>query len=138
MSNLFTTTLRFNLNREEDRRALEYLKSADGYRSYSRAVIAAVNDYFFRMKKMKDDPYLETREKEDAFLRQIQETIEKACPLLPPCSLHSSFRMCSRRSHRKCHRRTMRTLRRLWPSSTAFDTTLRRDWYCCSITSGIF
>ena len=57
MSNLFTTTLRFNLNREDDRRALEYLRSADGYRSYSRAVIAAVNDHFSRRERMKDDPY---------------------------------------------------------------------------------
>lgn len=89
MSNLFTTTLRFNLNREEDRRALEYLRSADGYSSYSRAVIAAVNDHFFRRERMKDDPYLETREKEDSFLRRVQETIEKslsAAPRLAACT----------------------------------------------------
>ena len=83
MSNLFTTTLRFNLNREDDRRALEYLRSADGYRSYSRAVIAAVNDHFSRMEKMKDDPYLETREKEDAFLRRITEAIEQGLRFAP-------------------------------------------------------
>ena len=89
MSNLFTTTLRFNLNREEDRRALEYLRSADGYSSYSRAVIAAVNDHFSRRERMKDDPYLETREKEDSFLRRVQETIEKslsAAPRLAACT----------------------------------------------------
>ena len=91
MSNLFTTTLRFNLNREDDRRALEYLRSADGYSSYSRAVIAAVNDHFSRMKKMKDDPYLETREKEDAFLRRVQETIEKSLPATPALQLAQLF-----------------------------------------------
>ena len=88
---LFTTTLRFNLNREDDRRALEYLRSADGYSSYSRAVIAAVNDHFSRMEKMKDDPYLETREKEDAFLRQIQETIEKSLSAAPALQLAQLF-----------------------------------------------
>ena len=87
----FTTTLRFNLNREDDRRALEYLRSADGYSSYSRAVIAAVNDHFSRMEKMKDDPYLETREKEDAFLRQIQETIEKSLSAAPALQLAQLF-----------------------------------------------
>ena len=87
MSNLFTTTLRFNLNREDDRKALEHLRSADGYRSYSRSVIAAVNDHFSRMEKMKDDPYLETREKEDAFLRRVQETIEKSLSAAPALQL---------------------------------------------------
>ena len=91
MSNLFTTTLRFNLNREDDRRALEYLRSADGYRSYSRAVIAAVNDHFSRLEKMKDDPYLETREKEDAFLRRVQETIEKSLSAAPAVQLAQLF-----------------------------------------------
>lgn len=120
MSNLFTTTLRFNLNREDDRRALEYLRSADGYSSYSRAVIAAINDHFSRRERMKDDPYLETREKEDAFLRRVQETIEKSLSAAPPCSLHSSFRMCRPKQHRrKRHRRMTRTLRRQWTLLTA-------------------
>ncbi len=48
MSGVFTTTLRFNLEREEDRAALEWLQTMDRneYKSYSRAVIAAVNDFF--------------------------------------------------------------------------------------------
>ena len=91
MSNLFTTTLRFNLNREDDRRALEYLRSADGYSSYSRAVIAAVIDHFSRMEKMKDDPYLETREKENVFLRRVQETIEKSLSTAPALQLAQFF-----------------------------------------------
>ena len=91
MSNLFTTTLRFNLNREDDRRALEYLRNADGYSSYSRAVIAAVNDHFSRRERMKVDPYLETREKEDTFLRRIQETIEKSLSAAPALQLAQLF-----------------------------------------------
>ena len=58
--------------------AWEYLRQRDKrqYRSYSRAVIAAVNDYFERRGRLAVDPYLETREKEDAFLRRVLETIQ--------------------------------------------------------------
>jgi len=38
-------------------------------------VIAAVNDYFERRGRLDTDPYLETREKEDAFLQRVLETI---------------------------------------------------------------
>lgn len=79
MSGVFSTTIRFNLEREEDRAALEWLQTMDRseYKSYSRAVIAAVNDFFSRKARLKADPYLETREKEDAFLQRIQESVER-------------------------------------------------------------
>ena len=79
MSNLFTTTIRFNLDRAKDRSALAYLQgmSKSDYRSYSRAVIAALNDHFSRKRKTDADPYLETREKEDAFLRRVLDTVER-------------------------------------------------------------
>ena len=38
-------------------------------------MIAAVNDYFERRGRLFSDPYLETREKEDAFLQRVLETI---------------------------------------------------------------
>lgn len=71
MKNLFTTTLRINLDKLEGRKAWEHLQNRDRgkYRSYSDAVIAAVNGYFDREAKLAADPYLETREKEDVFLR---------------------------------------------------------------------
>lgn len=80
MSNIFPTTLRFNLDKEEDRAALAYLQGIGRaeYGSYSKAVIAAVNDHFARLERLGADPYLETREKEDAFLQRIQETIQRA------------------------------------------------------------
>ena len=37
----------------------------------------AVNDYFDRQERMKKDHYLETREKEDAFLDKVLTTIEQ-------------------------------------------------------------
>ena len=79
MSRLFTTTLRINLEKPEGRRAWEYLQNRDKgkYRSYSDAVIAAVNGYFDREARLAADPYLETREKEDAFLRRVLDTIKE-------------------------------------------------------------
>ena len=72
------TNIRLNLANEDDRRAWAYLQNLDRkkYKSYSRAVVAALNDYFGRQERLADDPYLETREKEDAFLLRVQQTIE--------------------------------------------------------------
>ena len=80
MSGIFTATLRFHLDKEEDRAALKYLQSTGRaeYGSYSKAVIAAVNDHFTRLERLGTDPYLETRVKEDAFLQRVQETIQRA------------------------------------------------------------
>ena len=68
---------RSNLEKEADQSAWKYLQQRDKqqYRSYSKAVIAAVNDYFERRGRLNADPYLETREKEDAFLLRVLETI---------------------------------------------------------------
>ena len=79
MSRLFKTTLRVRLDTPEGRKAWGYLVSRDKskYRSYSDAIIAAVNGYFDRERQLADDPYLETREKEDAFLQKVLETVER-------------------------------------------------------------
>jgi len=47
------------------------------YKSYSRAIVMALNDFFNRQKQLAIDPYLETREKEDAFLQNVLATITK-------------------------------------------------------------
>ena len=80
MSQIKETTLRFNLKREEDRKAWAYLQSRDPkqYKSFSRTAILAINEFFDRRARLADDPYLETREKEDDFLRRVQQTIEDA------------------------------------------------------------
>lgn len=73
------TNIRLNLNRPEDRQAWEYLQSMDRkkYKSYSRAVVAAINDHFSRQERVVNDPFLESREKEDAFLQKILDTIRE-------------------------------------------------------------
>lgn len=79
MRQIYTTTLRLNLADEDERRAFEYLRGMDKkkHRSYSKAVAAAVNDYFERQERTAADPYLETREKEDAFLKKVMRAVEQ-------------------------------------------------------------
>ena len=85
MKQIYTTTLRLNLADEDDRRAFDYLQRIDKkqYRSYSKAIVASVNDHFERQERLAADPYLETREKEDAFLRRVTETIEQSLRATP-------------------------------------------------------
>ena len=85
MKQIFTTTLRLNLADEDDRRAYEHLQRMDKkqYRSYSKAIVTAVNDHFERQARLESDPYLETREKEDAFLKRITKTIEQGLRFAP-------------------------------------------------------
>ena len=54
MSRLFKTTLRVRLDTPEGRKAWGYLVSRDKskYRSYSDAIIAAVNGYFDRERSL--------------------------------------------------------------------------------------
>ena len=79
MKRIINTNIRFDLKREDDRQAYEYLRCMDRkqFKSYTRAVVAALNDFFSRREKQQADPYLETREKEDRFLRQVLDTISE-------------------------------------------------------------
>ena len=85
---IVSTNIRFNLEKEADRTAWESLQHRDRgqHRSYSRAVIAAVNGYFERRGRLDADPYLETREKEDAFLLRVLETIRAGFNQATPVS----------------------------------------------------
>ena len=79
MRRIINTNIRFDLKREDDRQAYDYLLHMDRkqFKSYTRAVVAALNDFFSRREKRQADPYLETREKEDRFLRQVLDTISE-------------------------------------------------------------
>ena len=84
---IINTNIRLNLCDEQDRQAWEYLQTMDrkNYKSYTRAVVAALNDYFSREYRNEADPYLETREKEDDFLERveiaIQEGVKESVPM---------------------------------------------------------
>jgi hypothetical protein len=53
------------------------------HKSYSRAIVTAINDFFGRQERLATDPYLETREKEDAFLQSVLETVTKGMRQFP-------------------------------------------------------
>lgn len=66
---IINTNIRLNLLDEADRQAWEYLHTMNRkkYKSYTRAVVAAVNDYFGREYEKEEDPYLETRKRKMRF-----------------------------------------------------------------------
>jgi len=53
------------------------------YYSCNKAIVAAINNFFERQERIAANPYLETREKEDAFLQQITETIKNSLMAAP-------------------------------------------------------
>lgn len=74
------TCFRFNLDNPEHARAWNYLHNIDKDRvkSGNTAVVNAVNEYFERMQKLTDDPYFETRQREERFIEQIVSEVGKA------------------------------------------------------------
>ena len=74
--NLFTTTLRLNLNNAQDMEAWNNLMSADStqpeYSSYSRTIVTAINDHFARQDRIE-----EQQEWETALLKKIEVTIRE-------------------------------------------------------------
>ena len=50
----------------------------DKVKSGNTAVVKAVNEYFDRMQKLSDDPYFETRQREERFVQQIVSEVGKA------------------------------------------------------------
>ena len=77
MSEIKKATVRFRMDQEQDRRAYVFLMNEGKvvHRSISRAVVAAVDGFFSRQEQVRNDPYLETREKENAFLTKIEQTV---------------------------------------------------------------
>ena len=73
------TCFRFNLDNPEHAKAWEHLHSIDKdkVKSGNTAVVRAVNDYFDRMNKLEDDPYFETRQREERFVQQIVSEVGK-------------------------------------------------------------
>lgn len=74
--NLFTTTLRLNLNNAQDMETWNNLMSADStqseYSSYCRTIVTAINDHFARQDRME-----EQQEWETALLKKIESTIQE-------------------------------------------------------------
>ncbi len=83
---IWSTNLRFNLDKSPYREANIYLKNMDRktHKSINKVVATAVCEHFKRLEKSKNDPYFETREREDNFVNRIVEAVkiavEKAMP----------------------------------------------------------
>ena len=77
--------LRFDLANEEERKAYNYLQNRDRseYSSYAALVSRAVNDFYESKARLENDPYFETREKEDAFVERILSALQYATPVSP-------------------------------------------------------
>ena len=75
--NLFTTTLRLNLNNAQDMEAWNNLMSADSsqpdYSSFRRTIVTALNDHFARQDRME-----EQQEWETALLKKIEAAVREA------------------------------------------------------------
>ena len=83
--NIKALCLRFDLADEDERRAYELLQNRDKveFGSYTELVSQAVNEFFERRLRLKDDPYFETREKEDAFIARVLDAVRHSAASLP-------------------------------------------------------
>lgn len=83
--NVKALCLRFDLDNEDERRAYDYLQNRDKteFGSYTKLVSRAVNEFFERRSKLRDDPYFETREKEDAFIARVLDAVRHSAASLP-------------------------------------------------------
>ena len=89
MPTVRATSLRLNLDKPEHKQAWEYLQALDDteFKSYTSAIVAAVNDYFGRYFRRKDDPYLETREREEKFVDEVVAAVERSAEKALPSFL---------------------------------------------------
>ncbi len=80
MKNIKSLCIRLNLLKDRDESVWNILHSLDKkkWKSYSSAVITSVADFFNRQNKVKDDPYFETREREEKFVGEIVAAVERA------------------------------------------------------------
>ena len=83
--NFKAVCIRFDLTDEDERKAYDYLQNRDKaeFTSYTKLVSRAVNEFFERRARLKDDPYFETREKEDAFIARVLDAVRHYAHSLP-------------------------------------------------------
>lgn len=77
---IWNKNVRFNTNNNVAIQAWDILHSDEveqDFKSQNEFIICAINDYYERHIRKKNDPYLETREKEDAFADRIVEKVER-------------------------------------------------------------
>ena len=101
IENIRSTNLRFNLEKDTQKRAWQYLQTMDKqqFKSYSNVIAVALVEYFDRYYRSQDDPYFETREREDRFVNQIISSVESAMERTLPVFLAGCMAGLSQASH---------------------------------------
>ncbi len=99
--NIRSTNLRFNLEKDTQKRAWQYLQTMDKqqFKSYSNVIAVALVEYFDRYYRSQDDPYFETREREERFVNQIISSVESAMERTLPVFLAGCMAGLSQASH---------------------------------------
>ena len=89
------TTVRFNLDREEDCRALEYLQGEgrNRYGSYTQAIITALNGCGDKQSERTAVEADSEKAREEAFLQRVEETIRRAITESPIGNLTTLMRL---------------------------------------------
>ena len=101
IENIRSTNLRFNLEKDTQKRAWQYLQTMDKqqFKSYSNVIAVALVEYFDRYYRSQDDPYYETREREERFVNQIISSVESAMERTLPVFLAGCMAGLSQASH---------------------------------------
>ena len=101
IENIRSTNLRFNLEKDTQKRAWQYLQTMDKqqFKSYSNVIAVALVEYFDRYYRSQDDPYFETREREERFVNQIISSVESAMERTLPVFLSGCMAGLSQASH---------------------------------------
>lgn len=101
IENIRSTNLRFNLEKDTQKRAWQYLQTMDKqqFKSYSNVIAVALVEYFDRYYRSQDDPYFETREREERFVNQITSSVESAMERTLPVFLAGCMAGLSQASH---------------------------------------
>ena len=101
IENIRSTNLRFNLEKDTQKRAWQYLQTMDKqqFKSYSNVIAVALVEYFDSYYRSQDDPYFETREREERFVNQIISSVESAMERTLPVFLAGCMAGLSQASH---------------------------------------
>ena len=101
IENIRSTNLRFNLEKDTQKRAWQYLQTMDKqqFKSYSNVIAVALVEYFDRYYRSQDDLYFETREREERFVNQIISSVESAMERTLPVFLAGCMAGLSRVPH---------------------------------------
>ena len=77
--------LRFDLADEDEHKAYDYLQNRDKaeFGSYTKLVSQAVNEFFERKSRLKDEPFSETRANEHAFIARVLDAVRHSAASLP-------------------------------------------------------